>query len=140
MTWSPGSARCSRTRSSSSSPAGCATSSRSGRCAPASTPPRPGPPPTELLERLGLTAFADANPYTLSGGQQRRLSVATALATSPRVLVLDEPTFGQDAATWRELVTLLAEQRARGCAVAVVTHDADLVDVLADDRLSPSAG
>jgi energy-coupling factor transport system ATP-binding protein len=90
----------------------------------------------ELLERLGLTPFADANPYTLSGGQQRRLSVATALATSPRVLVLDEPTFGQDAATWRELVTLLAEQRARGCAVAVVTHDADLVDVLADDRLA----
>jgi energy-coupling factor transporter ATP-binding protein EcfA2 len=90
----------------------------------------------ELLERLGLTAFADANPYTLSGGQQRRLSVATALATSPRVLVLDEPTFGQDAATWRELVTLLAEQRSRGCAVAVVTHDADLVDVLADDRIS----
>ena len=37
----------------------------------------------ELLERLGLTAFADANPYTLSGGQQRRLSVATALATAP---------------------------------------------------------
>jgi energy-coupling factor transport system ATP-binding protein len=89
-----------------------------------------------LLERLGLTGFADANPYTLSGGQQRRLSVATALATSPRVLVLDEPTFGQDAETWRELVTLLAEQRAQGCAVAVVTHDTDLVDVLADDRLA----
>ncbi len=88
-----------------------------------------------LLERLGLTAFADANPYTLSGGQQRRLSVATALATSPRVLVLDEPTFGQDAATWRELVTLLAEQRAAGCAVAVVTHDADLVETFADDRV-----
>jgi energy-coupling factor transport system ATP-binding protein len=88
-----------------------------------------------LLERLGLTAFADANPYTLSGGQQRRLSVATALATSPRVVVLDEPTFGQDAATWRELVLLLAEQRARGCAVVTVTHDADLVQVLADDRL-----
>lgn len=88
-----------------------------------------------LLERLGLTAHAEANPYTLSGGQQRRLSVATALATSPRVLVLDEPTFGQDAATWRELVTLLAEQRAAGCAVAVVTHDADLMAVLADDRV-----
>jgi energy-coupling factor transport system ATP-binding protein len=89
-----------------------------------------------LLERLGLTAYAEVNPYTLSGGQQRRLSVATALATSPRVLVLDEPTFGQDAATWRELVTLLAERRAAGCAVAVVTHDADLVEVLADDRLA----
>ena len=93
-----------------------------------------------LLERLGLTAFADANPYTLSGGQQRRLSVATALATSPRVVVLDEPTFGQDAATWRELVTLLAEQRGRGCAVVTVTHDADLVAVLADDRLVLGAG
>ncbi|MPR00035.1 ATP-binding cassette domain-containing protein [Modestobacter sp. I12A-02628] len=89
----------------------------------------------ELLERLGLAAFADVNPFTLSGGQQRRLSVATALATSPRVLVLDEPTFGQDAATWRELVQLLAERRAAGCAVAVVTHDADLVDVLADEEL-----
>jgi energy-coupling factor transport system ATP-binding protein len=89
-----------------------------------------------LLERLGLTALAEANPYTLSGGQQRRLSVATALATSPRVLVLDEPTFGQDAQTWRELVQLLAERRAAGCAVAVVTHDADLVDVLADDRVA----
>jgi energy-coupling factor transport system ATP-binding protein len=90
----------------------------------------------QLLDRLGLTQYADANPYTLSGGQQRRLSVATALATSPRVLVLDEPTFGQDADTWRELVILLAERRAAGCAVAVVTHDADLVDVLADDRLA----
>jgi energy-coupling factor transporter ATP-binding protein EcfA2 len=89
----------------------------------------------ELLERLGLSAFAEANPFTLSGGQQRRLSVATALATSPQVLVLDEPTFGQDAATWRELVTLLAEQRARGCAVVTVTHDRDLVEVLADVRL-----
>jgi energy-coupling factor transport system ATP-binding protein len=90
----------------------------------------------ELMDRLGLAAYAEANPYTLSGGQQRRLSVATALATSPRVLVLDEPTFGQDAATWRELVTLLAEQRAAGCAVAVVTHDPDLVEVLADDGIA----
>ncbi|RBY92435.1 ABC transporter ATP-binding protein [Blastococcus sp. TBT05-19] len=89
----------------------------------------------ELLERLGLGALAGANPYTLSGGQQRRLSVATVLATSPRVLVLDEPTFGQDAATWREVVTLLAEQRARGCAVVTVTHDVDLVAALADAEL-----
>jgi energy-coupling factor transport system ATP-binding protein len=89
-----------------------------------------------LLERLGMASLAEANPYTLSGGQQRRLSVATALATSPRVVVLDEPTFGQDAATWRELVTLLAEQRAGGCALAVVTHDADLVEVLADERIA----
>ncbi|MEI4273536.1 ATP-binding cassette domain-containing protein [Klenkia sp. LSe6-5] len=90
----------------------------------------------ELLERLGLAPFAEVNPYTLSGGQQRRLSVATALATAPHVLVLDEPTFGQDAATWRELVTLLAEQRAAGCAVCTVTHDRDLVAVLADGEVA----
>lgn len=88
-----------------------------------------------LLERLGLSAYAEANPFTLSGGQQRRLSVATALATSPQVLVLDEPTFGQDAATWREVVTLLAEQRAAGRALAVVTHDRDLVASLCDGEL-----
>jgi len=89
----------------------------------------------DLLDRLGLSAYAEANPFTLSGGQQRRLSVATALATAPRVLVLDEPTFGQDAATWREVVTLLAERRAAGCALAVVTHDRDLIDVLCDAEL-----
>ncbi len=53
--------------------------------------------------------LAEANPYTLSGGEKRRLSVATVLAASPDVLILDEPTFGQDANTWREVAELLIE-------------------------------
>jgi energy-coupling factor transport system ATP-binding protein len=77
----------------------------------------------ELLTRLGLEALAAANPFTLSGGQQRRLSVGAVLATSPRVLVLDEPTFGQDAVTWAGLVDLLDELRSRGTAVVAATHD-----------------
>jgi energy-coupling factor transporter ATP-binding protein EcfA2 len=89
-----------------------------------------------LLERLGLAPLADANPFTLSGGQQRRLSVATALATSPRVLVLDEPTFGQDRETWAELVALLAEQQDADRALCLVTHDAAVVRALADDVLT----
>jgi len=89
-----------------------------------------------LLDRLGLAPLADANPFTLSGGQQRRLSVATALATRPKVLVLDEPTFGQDRETWAELVALLAEQQDDGRALCLVTHDADVVDALADDVLT----
>jgi energy-coupling factor transporter ATP-binding protein EcfA2 len=96
----------------------------------------------ELMERLGLAPLADANPFTLSGGQQRRLSVATALAARPRVLVLDEPTFGQDRDTWAELVALLAEQQDGDRALCVVTHDAALVGALADDVLvlgSPAA-
>jgi energy-coupling factor transporter ATP-binding protein EcfA2 len=86
----------------------------------------------ELLDRLRLTKLAGANPYTLSGGEARRLSVATALATAPRLLVLDEPTFGQDRRTWIELVELLARLRDDGCGIVAVTHDEDLVTALAD--------
>jgi energy-coupling factor transport system ATP-binding protein len=85
-----------------------------------------------LLDRLRLTKLAQANPYTLSGGEARRLSVATALATAPRLLVLDEPTFGQDRRTWIELVTLLATLRDEGHAVIAVTHDDAFVQALAD--------
>jgi len=84
----------------------------------------------ELLARLRLDHLARANPYTLSGGEQRRLSVAGVLAARPRVLVLDEPTFGQDARTWAELVALLHELVDAGTAVVAATHDAALVDAL----------
>ena len=85
-----------------------------------------------LLSRLRLTALAEANPYTLSGGEARRLSVATALATAPRLLVLDEPTFGQDRRTWIELVALLAALRDEGHGIVAVTHDQAFVTSLAD--------
>ncbi|MEV4637622.1 ABC transporter ATP-binding protein [Actinoplanes sp. NPDC049548] len=86
----------------------------------------------DLLGRLRLTALADANPYTLSGGEARRLSVATALATAPRLLVLDEPTFGQDRGTWIDLVALLARLRDEGHGIVAVTHDDAFVASLAD--------
>jgi energy-coupling factor transport system ATP-binding protein len=95
-------------------------------------PHRPDPARTaartdELLERLRLTHLVRANPFTLSGGEQRRLSVATVLATAPKVLVLDEPTFGQDARTWVELTALLTELMAEGAAIMVATHDQELI-------------
>jgi energy-coupling factor transport system ATP-binding protein len=86
----------------------------------------------ELLDRLRLTGLAGANPFTLSGGEARRLSVATALVSAPRLLVLDEPTFGQDRRTWVELVDLLADLRDDGHGVLAVTHDDDFVATLAD--------
>ncbi len=84
----------------------------------------------ELLHRLRLTDLAEANPFTLSGGQKRRLSVATALATAPRVLIFDEPTFGQDAVTWTGLVELMGELRARGHAIVAATHDEEFVSAI----------
>ncbi|WP_354568373.1 ATP-binding cassette domain-containing protein [Glaciihabitans sp. UYNi722] len=89
----------------------------------------------ELLDRLHLDALATANPFTLSGGEKRRLSVATVLATRPRLLVLDEPTFGQDSRTWEELVALLAELLRSGTAMLAVTHDTDFVEALAERTL-----
>lgn len=90
----------------------------------------------ELLERLRLAPLARANPYTLSGGEKRRLTVAAALATAPRVLVLDEPTFGQDARTWSELVALLARLRDEGSAIVAITHDEDVVEALHAERFA----
>ena len=89
----------------------------------------------ELLARLRLEHLADANPYTLSGGEKRRLSVATVLATQPELIILDEPTFGQDRRTWEELVKLIAEIVDAGTAVVAVSHDEDFVSLLADDVL-----
>ncbi|HEX2771408.1 MAG TPA: ABC transporter ATP-binding protein [Micromonosporaceae bacterium] len=88
-----------------------------------------------LLVRLRLDRLAGANPYTLSGGEARRLSVATALATAPRLLICDEPTFGQDRRTWLELVELFADLRDDGNGIVAVTHDADFAEALADRRL-----
>lgn len=79
----------------------------------------------DLLPALGLEHLAAANPFTLSGGEKRRLSVATALVGDPQLVILDEPTFGQDRTTFRALVTLLHDLVRRGTAVLSVTHDAD---------------
>lgn len=88
-----------------------------------------------MLDRLGLARFAKANPYTLSGGEKRRLSVASMLAAAPKVLIMDEPTFGQDFATWTEMVKLIAMARDEGSAVIMVTHDEALVEALGAKRI-----
>ena len=88
-----------------------------------------------MLDQMNLTRFAKANPYTLSGGEKRRLSVASMLAAAPKVLVMDEPTFGQDFSTWTEMVKLIAAIRDQGSCVIMVTHDEALVDALGARRV-----
>lgn len=92
-----------------------------------------------LLERLGLASLALANPFTLSGGQKRRLSVATVLAGAPEVIVLDEPTFGQDRRGWISLVALLQQEIADGRSIIAVTHDDAVIRHLGGHRIELEA-
>ena len=82
----------------------------------------------ELLERAELTDLAAANPYTLSGGEQRRLAIVAALAQRPRLLVLDEPTVGLDAQRHAAVLELLEAACAEGCAVVAASHDQALIE------------
>ena len=86
----------------------------------------------EHLKALGLSALAEANPMTLSGGEKRRLSVASALISAPELLILDEPTFGQDRGTWIGLVRLLRDARDRGTTLVSITHDPAYVAAMGD--------
>lgn len=86
----------------------------------------------DLLARFGLADKAGIHPFLLSGGQKRRLSVGTALVGGARLLVLDEPTFGQDRARADELLALLDDLRESGTTIIVVTHDMQVVAEHAD--------
>ncbi|RNC97310.1 ABC transporter ATP-binding protein [Lysinibacillus halotolerans] len=86
----------------------------------------------QLLKEFGLERYRDAHPFTLSLGQKRRLSVATMLLFDQILLLLDEPTFGQDEKTANELIRCLKERQELGTTIMMVTHDMDLVDHYSD--------
>ncbi len=90
--------------------------------------------------RLPLDAFGDRSPYTLSGGEQRRLSLAPALVRRPAVLVLDEPTFGQDRRGYEGLLAILDERLDEGTAIVAATHDVRFVADLGARRVEIEAG
>jgi len=96
----------------------------------------------ELMDRLGLPleGFAARSPYTLSGGEQRRLSLATILVRAPRLLVLDEPTFGQDRANHEALVAILRDRVDAGAALVAATHDLGFAAALLDRSVVLSDG
>ena len=87
-----------------------------------------------LLDAFGLAGLGEANPYHLSGGEQRRLALLAGLAHGPRLALLDEPTVGQDRHTWGAIAGIVRSLAARGSGVAIATHDRALA-ALADDEL-----
>lgn len=86
----------------------------------------------DLLDRLGLAEKRKAQYHQLSTGQQRRLSLALALAHNPPVLFLDEPTAGLDVATRVELHDIMREQQEAGTTIILATHDMAEVEEMAD--------
>ncbi|MBX3048072.1 MAG: ABC transporter ATP-binding protein [Anaerolineales bacterium] len=86
----------------------------------------------QLLDTFGLARYARANPFTLSHGEKRRLSVAAMLAVGQQTLILDEPTFGQDERNAAALMALLRALNAQGKTIIMITHDMRLVAEAAD--------
>lgn len=84
-----------------------------------------------LLAAVNLSPLQSSDPHLLSGGEMRRLALVGAIAHGPSVLVLDEPTVGQDRHTWAAVTGLIVAARSAGMAVVVTTHDDDLI-ALAD--------
>jgi energy-coupling factor transporter ATP-binding protein EcfA2 len=86
-----------------------------------------------LMDRMGLPLeqFGERSPYRLSGGEQRRLSLACILVRRPAVLVLDEPTFGQDRRGYESLLRILREHLEGGACLIAATHDARFVNDVA---------
>ncbi len=85
-----------------------------------------------LLAFVGLEAKALQAARTLSYGDQRRLEIARALATEPKLLALDEPAAGMNATEKQQLRELISRIRAQGCAVLLIEHDVKLVMGLCD--------
>ncbi|HUI87190.1 MAG TPA: ATP-binding cassette domain-containing protein [Anaerolineales bacterium] len=82
----------------------------------------------EYMERLELTKYADLHPFRLGKGDRQRVAFAGILVMDPKILIVDEPTTGQDPEKAREIMRLLQQlNRENGITVIVVTHSMDLV-------------
>ena len=89
-------------------------------------------PRFDLLDRFGLTTKRKTQFHLLSTGQQRRLSLAIAIAHEPQVLFLDEPTAGLDVASRAELHMMMRELKANGTTIILATHDMAEAEQLSD--------
>jgi len=93
-----------------------------------------------LVDRFQLEAFVDQPPYRLSGGEKKRVAFAAALAARPEILLVDEPTAGQDARFRRALGKMLGELCAAGRAIIMVTHDLSFAEQYAHRWLVMARG
>ena len=93
----------------------------------------------ELMKRLGIEDLADAYPKELSGGELRRLAIARALITSPKIVFADEPTGDLDDENTKVVLEIFWETAKNGSAVLLVTHEQDALS-FSDEVLRMNAG
>jgi cobalt/nickel transport system ATP-binding protein len=86
----------------------------------------------DVLAMLDITDLADRAPFQLSGGQKKRVAIASVLVMNPEVLLFDEPTAALDPRTQQWLIDLIVELGAAGKTIVLATHDLDALDLLAD--------
>ncbi len=86
----------------------------------------------DLLERFGLSDKADEYPNLLSGGQQQRVAIIRAVATNPKLLLLDEVTSALDPVLIAEVLTLIAELKRDGMTMVIATHEMGFAKKIAD--------
>ena len=93
-----------------------------------------------LLGRFQLEAHAGKKPFELSGGQQQRVAIVRAVAVKPRFLLFDEPTSALDPEMTAEVLDIIAELRAEGRELILVTHNMGFASRVADYCLFLSGG
>jgi cobalt transport protein ATP-binding subunit len=82
---------------------------------------------TWALNLLGLTQYRKTSPFMLSGGERKRVALASVLAWDPQTLILDEPTIGQDHEQKENLRQFIVQMQAQGKTIVIVTHDVEFV-------------
>ncbi len=78
-----------------------------------------------ILKRFNLEQYKDQSPFLLSGGERKRVALASILCSEPKIVILDEPTIGQDAVEKQKLMQLLRELNKNGVTVIIITHDVE---------------
>jgi len=82
---------------------------------------------TWALNLLGLTQYRKTSPFMLSGGERKRVALASVLAWNPKIVILDEPTIGQDYQQKEKLRQFILQMKAQRKTVIIVTHDVEFV-------------
>ncbi len=95
---------------------------------------------SRYLEQFDLTRYKERSPFLLSGGERKRLALASVLCVEPDILILDEPTQAQDAKQKRKLAQLIDSFRCSDSIVLLVTHDVEFAVQIVDRILLLSQG